>query len=476
MAESLQEWVLKLSEPPLPVWRDTRRSLVELAASASYGSQMLIRTAAHDPLLCAQLLRRANSGGSGERAIATLQQAAVMLGAEPMRRFATTLPVLEECLDAADQERFRQLQRRAFHVGYLARELLRRFHDSRYDEAFYAGLLHNLGELALRARAPEMLPRIRRVASTRRVGLGEAATEVLGFDIAALSGALARHWRLPGLLRSVLDTSHGQDKRSELVALAASILHEGPDALLQADSAAVTRVAEILREPAAAIGTVVFRATVEAAAHLQPRLPQRSTLVTVLYPAEPRDSHEEASPPPATAPHTEKLAGLDAVFADAAAERHPVQRVLEEFTTALHDGLGLDRVVLALVTPDHRTLRGRFFRGVAAGTALHHFEFEKDDGSLFSRLLERPAALWVQPQRRPPAALMTPLLQRTIDTGEFVAQSIFSGKRAVAVCYADRALSGKALDAETYRLFRQQCAKLSAHLLHMVADWQSGTQ
>lgn len=466
---TIQRWVDQLSEQPLPVWRQTREALLRLAEQGGYNGARLTRALAHDPLLIAQLLRRANAGRAGG-AIATLEQAAVMLGAQALHGFADALPVLEECLGEADLAALRQLQRRDFHVGYLARELTQRFRESRYEDAFFAGLLHNLGELALRAHSPRVIPQICRAARQQGKSPAEAAEAVLGFGVPALSVALCRHWRLPALLQTAVDADQPQDRRSELVQLAGAVLHAGPTPLIDGENPRLRRLGEILGEPAEAVRAVVFRAAVDAARWLEERLPRAEAELIELFPEEPADSHEQAAPAPAAAPQPEALSRFHALVRNEAGERLGVQQVLEAFTAALRDGLGFDRVMFALLTADHATLRGRFFRGVAAESPLHRFEFARGEANLFTRLIERPAAAWVHPAASAGIRnLVTPAVRAVVEVPEFVAQSIHVHGRPIGLCYADRAGSGQPLSGQEYAQFRHRCTELARHLSRLVA-------
>jgi len=460
MSDALRDWVKRLSDRPLPVWRESRRALLALTADAAYNGAALIRAAAHDPMLCAHMLRAANAGRA-DGSIATLEQAAVMLGAQAMTTLAQRLPVLEDRFDQTQLAPLRQLHRRAFHIGYLARELVRRHRDMRYDDAFYAGLLRDLGELALRAHAPEIVPRIRHHAAKQGSTLEQAARAALGCGIAELSAALAEHWRLPHLLRSLLDDRQQQDRRCELIRLAEDLIKGGPERLLpEIDNEHLRRAGEILVEPPDTVRTAVFKATAEAAAHLYSRLPRPQAGLVELFPAEPLDSYDDAA---ATAEPT-----APAPAGASAASTSELQQVLERFTDTLRDDLGFDRVVFALLSADHGTLRGRFFRGVAADAALRRFVFQRDGGNLFGRLLERPAAVWVHAgvsERL--AALLTPALRQVVEVDEFVAQSIFVHNRPIGICYADRRDSRQPLGDEAYTGFRRHCAELAAHLTRL---------
>jgi len=139
--------------------------------------------------------------------------------------------------------------------------------------------------------------------------------------------------------------------------------------------------------------------------------------------------------------------------------------VLELFTAALRDGLGIDRAVFALLSPDHAMLQGRYFGGVEANSPLHRFEFERHGRSVFARMMDKPAALILnEANRERIKPLLTQHVRQVIEVEEFMAHSIFIGDRPIGLCYADRALSHKSFTAEEYQTFRNQCQLLIQRL------------
>lgn len=275
MATGLRAWVDRVSARPLPVWRQSRLELLRLAGQGGYNAAALTRGVAHDPLLCAQLLRLANSGRAGG-SIATLPQGAVLLGARALARFAAALPVLEDSLPDAELQALRQLQRHAFHVGYLARALSHRLRAARHEEdAFYAGLLRELGEFARRA-CP--LP-----ASAE----AELPASLAGAERATRSAALARHWRLPPLLQACTEERARSDRAAALVDLAAALVRGGAEPLRELEAQPLRRLSTLLGEPAEPIRTAVFAAATEAASWLVGRLPARDHDLLELYPEPP---------------------------------------------------------------------------------------------------------------------------------------------------------------------------------------------
>ena len=81
-------------------------------------------------------------------------------------------------------------------VGMLA-EVLSHATREHTDEAFTAGVLHNIGRLAMDQHRPQQLRECLEVARARLWTIPQAERQVLGFTDAELGGALALHWNFP---------------------------------------------------------------------------------------------------------------------------------------------------------------------------------------------------------------------------------------------------------------------------------------
>ena len=81
-------------------------------------------------------------------------------------------------------------------VGMLA-EVLARSEGLAPEEAFTAGVLHNIGRLALDQRVPEGFAHSVRHAKEHRISLDEAEHDVLGYSDNELGAALCTHWSFP---------------------------------------------------------------------------------------------------------------------------------------------------------------------------------------------------------------------------------------------------------------------------------------
>lgn len=92
--------------------------------------------------------------------------------------------------------------------GIVARTIAARLGEANVERYFLAGLLHDIGSLFLYRHIPERsLIQLLHERDTR-APLYELEREVLGFDHAALSGALAQEWELPEAVWAAVTHHH----------------------------------------------------------------------------------------------------------------------------------------------------------------------------------------------------------------------------------------------------------------------------
>ena len=198
--------------------------VLQIAEGDTFSAHELAQAISSDPALTARVLRVANSAYYGfPRRITTIRDAVVLLGFRQVRStlLATSAIRSMPSYDDIDGAAF---WRYSITVGLLA-QLLARHEGVPQDEAFTAGVLHNVGRLALVQARPEAFRRATELATGRGISLHEAERYVFGFTDAEVGGALARHWRFPaGLAEAIADhalaPSEFDDQRS-LAALVA---------------------------------------------------------------------------------------------------------------------------------------------------------------------------------------------------------------------------------------------------------------
>jgi len=188
---------------------------------------------------------------------------------------------------------------------------------------------------------------------------------------------------------------------------------------------------------------------------------QASTPAPALVPAPAEEEAHAVCPMPDKRVLGETLKSIDAHL-DGSLDLNQMSAVVLK---GLHTGLGLTRLIFAMITPDGRRVKSRFTIGIAADSPLRHFEFALGGNDLFCQLMGKMQGVWVNEENR---ARLWPLvaapLREMIGEGDFYAMSLFDGGKAIALIYADRGHGECSLDPHTYTDFKMLCLRAARGL------------
>ncbi len=461
---ALDEWLQRLDRIELPIFDASALQLVRLCGNENVRVTQLSALVERDPGLTLRLLRYINALEHKRlRAeVATVQHALMMLGLTRLKALPEGIPRVEQ-LQPADREQLLQRFAMAYHGAYQARDWAQLRKDMEPDEVFMATLLHGLGETLLWLHAPELLREIQ-AQSHQGMEPEEAQYVVLGFGIDQLTGELTRRWGLPALLGDSLHPENAQNPRVLGIMLATQlsrVVREGW--YNEATTRVIEQVASYIHLDFGEAATRLHRNAVEAVREsLFYGAPTAALLL--LHPAEPEGapgrSHLPGHPQPAgmevdfcLAPQLQLLRSIQAKLASAPMEP---KAAIDLTLQGMHDGIGLNRVVFAMLTPDRAQLRGRSIIGSDNDPVFSRFRVELENAPLFKRLLAKPQSVWVSRKNR---EVFLPLLPddflELTGTEDFLAMSVFVRNRPVGIFYADRHTDACALDAHAYMRFKQ---------------------
>ena len=153
----------------------------------------------NDISLTGRILRVANSAYMGLiTKVDSIAQAVPILGLRQIHDLALATTAVETLSNIASADfDLHAYWRRSLYCAIAARLLGKRCGLSRNDRLFVTGLLHDVGHLLLAYKEPALYTELRTTAIERRVPMYQVEREVLGFDYAAVSGALLNKWQLP---------------------------------------------------------------------------------------------------------------------------------------------------------------------------------------------------------------------------------------------------------------------------------------
>jgi len=193
--------------PPLPL---VARKLLEVMADDGASATDVTEVLSSDQALASKVLRLVNSsfyGLSGQ--IGTVSRGVVVMGFSALRNLALGLGVASTIQKAARGLDVAPFWQHAITTAAAARTIAERS-PGRADpeEAFIAGLLHDLGTLLLEMVAPGYTAQI---ASTADTEILDAEQAHLGITHTKAGQKLLRHWRLPEPLGQAVRFHHHPD-------------------------------------------------------------------------------------------------------------------------------------------------------------------------------------------------------------------------------------------------------------------------
>ncbi len=182
-------------------------------------SQVVLR----DQSLTANILKLANSSFYGHaRQVTTITEAVVMLGFSAIKSLAIsshTARLLGGGLPGYGLQQG-ELWRHSISVAFTARRLAVEVQLAPVEEAFVAGLLHDIGKTILSSYMENAFDEVTRIAQERRMPFHEVESELLGFDHAELGAQIAASWSFPPELEEAIRFHHGPSDATIKPALA----------------------------------------------------------------------------------------------------------------------------------------------------------------------------------------------------------------------------------------------------------------
>lgn len=164
-----------------------------------------------DPALSARVLRSVNSAANGLRMkITNVQQAISYLGFNQIRNLAITASVGEifRVEEPTGPYRRMNLWRHMVSVGVCARLVASRLALPNFDDAFLAGLLHDIGIILEDQHAHDKFKNVIRNLQND-LTLAQIEQVFLGFDHTTLGERIAEKWQFPPGVRNVIRFHHG---------------------------------------------------------------------------------------------------------------------------------------------------------------------------------------------------------------------------------------------------------------------------
>ncbi|NUP99644.1 MAG: HDOD domain-containing protein [Armatimonadetes bacterium] len=185
---------------------------LQLLRNENSANDQIAAAISMDQALVGQVLKLSNSPYYGvSRRVATVQQALLVLGRKAVR----SLVVAAASQDFLSKPQAGYMLRRgelwshSIAAGYGASLIAAKIGFRQTEEAFVAGLLHDIGKVVLSGYLAEDVERLTdRINRPDAPSFDQVEKEFLNIDHAALGGMIIEHWQLPSHLSQAIAYHH----------------------------------------------------------------------------------------------------------------------------------------------------------------------------------------------------------------------------------------------------------------------------
>jgi HD-like signal output (HDOD) protein len=400
----------------------------------------------------------------------TVHSALGLLGEDAISEFITRHETLTAFNPSTEMHKtYHQLASQGFHLMTQLVRFVEIQGMQPLNEIRTAGLLHNVGELAVCLFDFDLYRDYNKNLDS--IGSsGAAAKTTLGFNFNDLGKLLVGQWRLPYLVAESLDISANISRNARMIQLAANISQQAETSWHHdAMKSAVEVSASFLNQNPTSLEKVIKSSAIESA---------RKFAVADVFPAAARlillpdiVKQPTAEKTPQTSPVMPSQLSLQdrikSLVNSPAASQSSLTKLL---TDGLYDDLKFSRVAMILFSKDGSTLTTRLGNGLSEDSPFRKLKIETASSGLFKSLLSKPQALWVNPTNYKKFDTLLPgAFKATCMCDNFFLMSLFVGNKAIGFIYCDRSAATISLDESVYENFKS-CALMTSKALTYVAQ------
>jgi putative nucleotidyltransferase with HDIG domain len=197
--------------PTIPV---VAIKVMQLIESERATAEELAKIVASDPAVAARVLKISNSSFYGcQRQIQTLSSAIVVLGFSTLRSLVVAASVKQVYKPYGLTEKM--LWEHSFAAGLAARIIASQTRAANEEEAFLAGLFHDIGKIIMNSLDRVKFQEVMQHCYNEGISFGEAERSVYPFGHDEVGAYVIRKWNLPEVLTTAILQHHRMEFSAE---------------------------------------------------------------------------------------------------------------------------------------------------------------------------------------------------------------------------------------------------------------------
>lgn len=223
----LKKIVEKVNQSEICSIRNIVSGVIRIINDPRSSAKDLMEIIQLDPPLTGKLLKLANSVYySPQNKISEIQQAMIWVGYEELKALALRQKICEVFDGDSTVEGYSRpfLWKHSIAVSLMGKMIYRREFRERGENIYVAGLLHDIGTIALEQFCEDEFRFILGKTKTEKINHLETEKMVLGFDHTEVGKAITNDWNFPQELVEVIRYHHNPDNIAQEFARAGSTL------------------------------------------------------------------------------------------------------------------------------------------------------------------------------------------------------------------------------------------------------------
>lgn len=503
----------------LPVFSASVNRIHLISINPDSNAMDLAQEVMKDVSLTTKLLRLANSPhyNRGLGKIGSISRAVILLGFNTVKNLGLTLKFIESFQHGGSPVDMSKILVRSYLAAGFVCEVAIKCGIRDAEESYICALLHNLGEVACAYFLPDRYAELLALRKTQTMRPREAELAVLGMSMMEVGKALAINWGFPPAVTNTMgdhlpgneaSARSGSRLNGALSSLASRVLDQLYAEHVSSDQGFHQLLGDLAKAAGLDIGSiehclsVSFRKSCDLATEF-------GLNRKILHPVM-RESEDESRDKMARSlayyaanqgsdqPSVSSIAQHEAAAVgdsptgntaiDAGHRGNPslqlaiIQQITDLITEAanpnkvflkvlegIHLGVGFERAMLCLLSPDRVAYAARIALGKDAEDLKRYFSFPVDTGrDLFSKVLMEGNELMVDNAHAPAwRSLIRDDFFAHIKASGFMLSALRHRNKPVGLFYADNAISSTPITAEERRGFSQFVAQAKLALLHI---------
>jgi putative nucleotidyltransferase with HDIG domain len=208
-----QKLLREIVDNGLPPFRHTVLELTAILSGPSADVKKAAKLIRTDATLSAQLLRMCSSPVFGLRSrVISIEQAATLLGADRLRTLVLTTSMVELAGSGLPRKQSKRFWRHSFFAALLSEHLAKRTGYSESEQAYIAGLLHDIGQVPQWMLVSQEKILANRPPPQTWIDNPSVERDYFGMDHCQLGGEIATSWNLMPSFIDVLVNHHHSEQ------------------------------------------------------------------------------------------------------------------------------------------------------------------------------------------------------------------------------------------------------------------------